>query len=176
MKIIYLLILSILATQALAKTPGEIEEGSYLREANLNGLNTQNSTFKAYLGHPLIINVWASWCGPCREEMGSLERLAKYYNHEELNIIGISTDDYPEKANAFIKHAKVTFNNYIDSHLLLENMLGANRIPLTLLVSKEGLILKKIHGAYQWDHPETIQGIAKIFKIKLNITDKKETK
>jgi len=173
MKIIYLLILSVLTTQALAKTPGEIEEGSYLRDATLNGLDIKNSTFKAYLGQPLLINVWASWCGPCREEMGSLERLAKHYNNNELNIIGISTDDYPEKAKAFIKHAKVTFNNYIDSHLRLENMLGANTIPLTLLVSKEGLILKKVHGAYQWDHPDTIQAIAKIFKIKLKITDKK---
>ncbi len=172
MKIISFLCFALLTFQVIAKTPGEIDVGGYLREATLKGLNTKDSSFKDYIGKPLIINIWASWCGPCRSEMGSLEHLAKQYNTKELNIIGISTDDYPKKAKAFIKESKVTFNNYIDSHLFLENMLGANRIPLTLLVDKNGKVLKKVNGAYEWDHPEIIEAIADVFKIKLNIIAK----
>ena len=63
-------------------------------------------------GKPLIINVWASWCGPCRAEMGSLERLSRRFNGKQFNIIGVSTDDHANAAAAFLRQAKVTFDNY----------------------------------------------------------------
>jgi thiol-disulfide isomerase/thioredoxin len=83
---------------------------------------------------------WASWCGTCRAEMGSLERLAKRYNGTMFIIIGISTDDYRDKAAAFIDQADLTFENYIDHQLLMENMLGAATIPLTVLVDADARI------------------------------------
>ncbi|MCK4710722.1 MAG: TlpA family protein disulfide reductase, partial [Gammaproteobacteria bacterium] len=110
---------------------------------------------------------WASWCGPCRAEMDSLENLASQYNGKEFNIIGISTDDDAYAAAAFIKKAGVTFDNFLDSKLFLENMLGANRIPLTLLVNADGRVLRKVNGAYEWDSPEIIEAIEKTFGIEL---------
>ena len=115
-----------------AGTSGEVEIGGYLRDATLDGLNGQAKKFSDFKGKPLIINVWASWCGPCGAEMGSLERLARRYNGKALNVIGISTDDYHNKAVAFIKQTGITFENFLDSKLALENMLGANTIPLTV--------------------------------------------
>ena len=152
---------------ALAKTPGEVEVGSFLREATLNGLNGKNKNFSDFKGKPLLINVWASWCGPCRAEMGSLERLAQRYNGKEFNMIGVSTDDYRDRAVAFIKQTKISFENYLDSKLLLENMLGANTIPLTILVDADGRVMVKARGAYEWDSPEIIDAIGEAFQIKL---------
>ena len=63
------------ATTAAA-TPGEVAVGSVLREATMRGLNGPDQKLSAFRGKPLIINVWASWCPPCIQEMGSLERLA----------------------------------------------------------------------------------------------------
>ena len=60
------------------------------------------TTFVRIKGKPLIINVWASWCGPCRAEMGSLDRIAKRHNGRQFHIIGISTDDYADKAQRFV--------------------------------------------------------------------------
>lgn len=64
-------------------------------------------------------------------------------------MIGISTDDDRHAAAAFIKKAGVTFENFIDSQLFLENMLGANTIPLTVLVDANGRILEKVRGYLQ---------------------------
>jgi len=133
----------------------------------LDGLNGKKRKFSDFKGKPLIINVWASWCGPCRAEMGSLERLAHRYNGKELNIIGISTDDYRNKAETFIKQTEITFENFLDHKLLLENMLGANTIPLTILVDDQGRILEKVRGAREWDSPEIIDAIGETFHLKL---------
>ena len=169
MRIIFLVLFltSALSTTAFAGTPGEVKIGGYLREATLNGFNGKTNTFSDFKGKPLLINVWASWCGPCRAEMGSLERLAQRYNGKEFNVIGISTDDYSNRAEAFIEQTKITFDNYLDSKLLLENMLGANTIPLTILVDANGRVLAKARGAYEWDNAVTIDEIGKAFNIKL---------
>ncbi len=167
MKIFLLLLglLNVLASVATAGTPGEVKVGGYLRESTLHGFDGKTNTLSEYKGKPLLINVWASWCGPCRAEMDSLERLAARYNGKEFNMIGISTDDNNLAAIAFIKQSGVTFDNFHDRKLLLENMLGANTIPLTILVDEKGLILTKVRGAREWDNPKIIAAIEKIFQL-----------
>ena len=137
----------------------------------MDGLNGEDKKLSDFKGKPLIINVWASWCGPCRAEMGSLERLAKRFNGEEFNVIGISTDDYHHKAAAFIEQTGITFGNYLDSKLVLENMLGANTIPLTILVDDNGRILEKVRGAREWDSMEIIDAIGEVFHLRLKQQD-----
>jgi thiol-disulfide isomerase/thioredoxin len=154
-------------TAPTARTPGEVIAGRLLHDALLDGLNTQNKSLSEYKGMPLIINVWASWCSPCRAEMGSLERLAKRYNGKKFNIIGISTDDYRDKATAFIDQAALSFENYIDHALLMDNMLGATTIPLTVLVDADGRLLLKVRGSREWDSPEILRAIGNVFQIKL---------
>jgi hypothetical protein len=80
-------------------------------------------------------------------------------------MIGISTDDYPEAAKGFLKKNKTSFSHFIDSRLLLENMLGAERLPLTLLVDAQGRVLGKYYGAKEWDSREAMQLIGKTFHI-----------
>src|SRR3989338_1201682 len=159
MKAIFLVFfwVSAISATAFAGTPGEVEIGGYLREATLHGFSGNTKKFSDYRGKPLIINVWASWCGPCRAEMGSLDRLARRYDGKQFNIIGISTDDYGNEAAAFIRKSKLSFANYLDSKLFMENMLGANTIPLTVLVDADGRVLAKAYGAHEWDSPEIVE-------------------
>ena len=156
-----------ISTTAFAGTPGEVEIGGYLREATLHGFSGNTKKFSDFKGKPLIINVWASWCGPCRAEMGPLERLYRRYGGKQFNVIGISTDDDGNAAAEFIKKSKISFVNYLDSKVFLENMLGANTIPLTVLVDANGRVVEKVRGAHEWDSPEFIEAIGKMFHIKL---------
>lgn len=162
-----IILLPALTVGVFAATPGEVEIGSYLREAKLRGLNVETRKLSDFRGKPLIINVWASWCGPCRAEMGSLQRLANRFNGKEFNVIGISTDDYRDAALGFIKNTRINFENFIDSNLELEYMLGANTIPLTLLVDANGRVIEKARGAYEWDSPQIVNAIANAFNFKL---------
>jgi thiol-disulfide isomerase/thioredoxin len=155
------------STAVFAKTPGEVEVGGVLREASLYGFSGDFRKLSELRGKPLIINVWASWCGPCRAEMGSLERLSRRFGGKQFNIIGISTDDDAGAAAAFLAQAKVTFDNYLDRNLLLENMLGADTIPLTLLVDAHGRVLMKFHGSKEWDSAESLELIRKTLRKKM---------
>lgn len=146
---------------------GEVQIGETLREANLTGLTGPDKPLSSYRGKPLVINVWASWCGPCREEMGSIQLLANRYDGNQFNVIGISTDDFRDRASAFMKDSNTTFANFIDKNLELETMLGANKIPLTLLVDADGKVLDKIHGAHDWASPEALALIQDNFHIRM---------
>jgi len=169
MKTLFLLfaILSSSSTTVSAGTPGEVAEGELLRDGVLYDFVGDFSRLSDWRGKPLIINVWASWCAPCRAEMGSLDRLARNYGGEKFKVIGISTDDYSEKAMAYLLKSGVQFDNFIDRKLAWENMLGANRIPLTVLVDAEGRVLKKFYGSREWDSEKTLQLIGHYFKIQL---------
>jgi thiol-disulfide isomerase/thioredoxin len=150
-----------------AKTPGEVEVGGILRDARMNGLTSSPKPLSAYRGKPLIINVWASWCGPCRSEMASLDRLFRRYGGRQFNLIGISTDDSMEAAYVFLERTGTSFDNFIDKNLVLENMLGADRLPLTLLIDSQGRVLGKHYGAREWDSLEARQMIEKTFQVKM---------
>jgi len=166
MKVILSLLLTCLvSTSSPAKTPGEVEIGGTLREATMQGLSGPSRKLSEFRGRPLIINVWASWCGPCRQEMGSLERLSHSKVGKQLTMIGISTDDYPDAAKGFLLKSKTSFSHFIDHRLQLENMLGADRLPLTLLVDAQGRVLDKHYGAREWDSPQAVKLVAKTLRI-----------
>ena len=152
---------------AFAGTPGEVVVGGVLRETTMQGLNGPARKLSGFRGKPLVINVWASWCGPCREEMKSLERLAWLDSATDFNIIGISTDDYPDQAKALLKITNSTISQFIDSHLVMENMLGASKLPLTVFVDRNGRVIRKIYGARQWDSPEALKIIGDAFRLSL---------
>ncbi|MBS0395269.1 MAG: TlpA family protein disulfide reductase [Proteobacteria bacterium] len=146
-------------------TPGEVGVGQPLRDATLHGLNGPPRRLAQFRGKPLLINVWASWCGPCRQEMASLDRLAWLELAHGFSIIGISTDDYPEQALAWLKDSNATISQYIDAQLEMENMLGASHLPLTVLVGADGRVLGKYYGSRQWDSAESLALIRRTFRL-----------
>jgi hypothetical protein len=95
--------------------------------------------------------------------MASLERLAWLKRGQYFAIIGISTDDYVDKAQGLLKNANATISQFIDTDLQMENMLGATRLPLTVLVDADGRVLEKIYGARQWDGAEALRLINDAF-------------
>ncbi len=152
------------AHRCLAQAPGEVAICGTLPDALLQGLNGPSRPLKAFRGKPLIINVWASWCGPCRQEMASLERLAWGSPTHDFSIIGISTDDYADQASRMLKGTNATISQFIDTGLQMERLLGATRLPLTVLIGADGRVLKRIAGAREWDDADSLRLIEATFR------------
>jgi peroxiredoxin len=95
--------------------------------------------------------------------MASFERLAWRDGDQYFVIIGISTDDVAEQALRLLHNANATISQYIETDLQMENMLGASRLPLTVLVDADGKILEKVYGAREWDGADARRLIEDVF-------------
>jgi len=145
--------------------PTLVPVGQAVPDFKLAGLNGPPRSLASFRGRPLIINVWASWCSPCRKEAASLERLAWSEAGARYTIIGISTDDDRAAAVAWLKQSNATLSHYIDSapHWPLEKSLGAASIPLTVLVDSQGRVVGRVRGARDWFSAESIKLIERTF-------------
>lgn len=153
------------ASTAAAPPPAMVAVGKALPNVLMTGLNGPHRPLASYRGRPLIINVWASWCSPCRKEAASLERLAWSEAGGAYTVIGISTDDDRHAALEWLGHSNATLNHYIDTapRWTLENLLGASSIPLTVLVDANGRVVARFRGARDWSTPESLRMIESAF-------------
>ena len=161
---------AVLAALAASVSPGTagasgvgVPVGDPLPDLVMAGLNGPDRRLSTFRGRPLLINVWASWCAPCRQEAASLERLTWQPSPVSFAVIGISTDDYRENALRWLAASNATISHYIDRQLQLERVLGAAQLPLTVFVDSDGRVLARIYGAQQWDSPEAKALIERTF-------------
>jgi thiol-disulfide isomerase/thioredoxin len=162
-------LLTLLASPAPATAqppPPLVAVGQVLPDVVMAGLNGPHRPLSSYRGRPLIVNVWASWCSPCRKEAASLERLAWSEAGSRYTVIGISTDDDRNAALRWLRQSNATISHYIDSapSWTLEHMLGASTIPVTVLVDAEGRVVARIRGARDWNSTESIQLIERALR------------
>jgi thiol-disulfide isomerase/thioredoxin len=158
-----MLLMTTSAFAAMPDAPAPVAVGRPLPDVLMSGLNGPPRSLSSYRGRRLIINVWASWCGPCRDEAASLERLAAGDFGSRYVIIGISTDDDRQAALKWLKYSNAKVSHYIDYRLTMEHILGATTIPLTVLVDAGGRVVARFYGARQWDSVESILAIERAF-------------
>jgi thiol-disulfide isomerase/thioredoxin len=93
-----------------------------------------------------VVNVWASWCAPCRAEAPTLAALANKYT--DVSFIGILTRDNPATAEAFERRFKLPYPTIIDDSILIgfKGSLPANAIPSTVILDKKGYVAARISG------------------------------
>lgn len=97
-------------------------------------------------GHPVILNFWASWCAPCREEAPVLARLARDYRARGLLVVGVDTQDLEAPARAFLAHYGVTYLNLRDPDGSAGRLLGTTGVPETFFIDTAGRIQGKFPG------------------------------
>jgi thiol-disulfide isomerase/thioredoxin len=112
-------------------------------------------------GKLLMLNVWATWCGPCRHEMPSLQRLVKRLGAERLELVGLSVDMDEHVVREYLIENKIDFPSFLDRNLSEVNgVLGVRVFPSTFFVSPEGRLLKVVEGWRDWDDPALMAEVA----------------
>lgn len=94
-------------------------------------------------GRPLLINLWASWCGPCREEMPALDQAAT--NNPDVAFVGIAVLDREEDAREFLEEVAVSFPTALDRTGEVAEALGVIGLPVTLIVV-DGEVVDEYRG------------------------------
>src|SRR6266567_6808696 len=98
-------------------------------------------------GAPLVINFWASWCDPCKEEAPLLQQTWKQVQPQGVQFLGIDYEDTRSNALAFLHHYGITYPNVTDSSGSVAIPYGVAGVPETYFVNRHGVIVQKITGA-----------------------------
>lgn len=114
---------------------------------SITGLTLSGTNYTYAKDKVAVINVWASWCSPCRAEAPTLASLANEYT--DVAFIGILTRDNPANAEAFARRFKLPYPTLIDDSILIgfKGSLPANAIPSTVVLDKKGRVAARISGA-----------------------------
>jgi glutathione peroxidase-family protein len=103
-----------------------------------------------YSGKVLIVNLWATWCGPCRVEIPELVKLYKEYRSKGVEVVGLSTedpDDSEESVRTFVKDHAVDYRvGWATNEVALTLMQGRDSIPQSFVISRDGHIVKRFIG------------------------------
>ena len=128
-----------------------------LRFSDGNGAPKSLADFR---GRVVLLNVWATWCPPCREEMPTLDRLQASLGGPdfEVLIVSIDAEGLPVVRTFFKQIGIEHLHPYIDS-LHEVRTLGATGVPLTLLIDREGREVARKLGPATWDDPKVVQTI-----------------
>ena len=102
-------------------------------------------------GDVLVVNVWASWCAPCRSEAPSLQRLSKEFADQGVSFIGLNTRDSDTSARSFVERFGISYPNVIDRDGVLQlgfrESLPPRAIPSTLVIDRSGRVAARVLGA-----------------------------
>lgn len=109
-----------------------------------------------FKGSPLVVNFWASWCAPCREEMPFLEKSWREYKEKGVKFIGINVFDKREKASRYLGELGISFINLYDPEGEVANFFKVGGLPVTLFVDREGNIVNKNFGAFTGERGEKV--------------------
>jgi peroxiredoxin len=116
-------------------------------------MNGATVNLAAYRGRPLVLNFWATWCGPCKEEIPSLISLAEKYKSSQLAILGISVDDAPADLKKFASANKVNYPLLVGQghDELLEAYDAELAVPVSWFVASNGCVATKHPGTASKD-------------------------
>lgn len=109
-------------------------------------------------GRVVLVNLWATWCGPCRKEMPALNELQKQMGSKDFEVVAISVDlKGAEASAAFLKEMGVdSLALYVDPKVTLLNLFQAPGLPVTILIDRKGREAARLVGPAEWASPEAI--------------------
>jgi len=100
-----------------------------------------------YLGSPIVLNFWASWCPPCRDETPHFEKIWRLHRQKDVVLLGINVQDTSADADEYIKEFDVTFTNAIDKDGKIMVDYGVTGLPITFFIDRDGIIIGRWVGS-----------------------------
>ena len=112
-------------------------------------------TLADYRGDVVLLNIWATWCGPCRIEMPSIQKLHQAWGPKGLKVVAVSIDDpgAEQAIRDFAKEYGLTFEILHDAPGAIQKEYQTTGVPETFVIARDGTIRKKVIGAVNWDSP-----------------------
>ena len=145
---------------------GGMAEGKQAINFSLKDLQGKEVHLTDYAGKVVVLNFWATWCPPCREEVPSMARLNTVMAGKQFQMLCAAIDDGGKAdVEAFFARTNVTLPALLDTGSVVGKQYGITGVPETFIIDKKGKIVKKVIGGLDWSAPDVVSFLT-------NLTDK----
>ncbi len=128
---------------------------------------TNGSTLKLsdLKGKVVLLNFWATWCPPCREEIPSMMKLNSFMAGKPFQMVAVSIDEGGKPhIDSFFKETGFFLPTYLDATANSTKLYGITGVPESFIIDKQGVLVKKVIGGFAWDSPEAVAFIEGLMK------------
>lgn len=144
------------STPLSAERPRLIKDPHLAPSFTLKDMDGKTHKLADYRGQVTVVNFWASWCPPCREEMPSMERAWKQLQKENIAMLAINVGEDADTIFTFTADYPVSFPLLMDQDSSVINAWPVKGLPTTFVLDKQGRIVYRVIGGREWDHPKLI--------------------
>jgi peroxiredoxin len=141
--LIFALVLSVFAASSLASSG---LEGQTAPDFALKSSTGENLRLSEFRGDVVMVNFWATWCGPCRQEMPLLDELYNRYQRVGFNLLGVNIDDDSRRAMAMVEELGVNFPVLFDARKEVSELYNVEAMPVTVIIDRQGTVRYVHHG------------------------------
>ena len=142
-----------------------VVEGQAAPDFTFPGLDGVDVRLSDYKGKAVLVNVWATWCKPCVDEMPSMEELYQKFKDKNFEILAISIDENGRAMVAeFVRRHKLTFPVLLDSKGMIKSLYGVTAVPESFILDEKGMVVKKIIGQANWTAPAALDFFRSLVK------------
>ncbi len=125
-----------------------VELNQMAPDFTLKSMSGENLRLEEFRGKVVLINFWASWCGPCRQEMPILDGIHKRYEPTGFSVLGVNVESDPKKARKIADRSGLTFPLVLDQDQSVSKAFDVKAMPYTVLVDRDGKV-RYIHAGYK---------------------------
>ncbi len=143
-------------------THGSLKPAPAFTLPDINGKKVSLSDFKDKV---VLLNFWATWCGPCKAEMPSLNNLSTTFKNEGFVVLAISIDPSDKPVRSFVLEKGITFPVLMDPDKeVYFDLYAIFALPTSFLIDRNGIIVEKIMGDREWDSPEMKDKVLRVLR------------
>lgn len=114
---------------------------------SLQSVDGKTVSLDQYKGQVIMLNFWASWCGPCRQEMPLLDDIYKQYKDMGFTLIGVNVEPDPHNADAWLKQTPVSYPVLYDPKSQVSQLYQVQAMPTTVIIDRKGVV-RYVHNGY----------------------------